>query len=607
MAIKVFNVLHTRQDQTPVESFRYAVTDSYNENTTWTKTNTTSGAEFTGQWLTAITNGKSDGGDGFSYDFSRFIVDTSVTDWVQLSGMAYYPLSGLQVGDRFYFAPNAYVSINNISDRTVNGRTYTTIVWGYVKNNNQLGTLSIEAILKQLDTTTQYTVAENAIPLIPYTAPMYSNGTIRYNFELYPQRVYFNMRTWGGTYIQITTSGYMFQSPGSWLDTFFDDFEPIDTDNPYEGAGTSDTGGGDPSSQNFDGDSDDVEEDAMPTLSAVGTGFATLFTPSKAQLKNLADIMWGAQWWQALQNEVMGIDKMFVSLGIMPFVVTQGSTVEVTWLGMSLTEVYLTLAAQQYFEFDMGSIDLSNDSRIWTSDTAMDYSPFCRLGIYLPFIGFQDIDIDECRGKVLNLKYRIDALSGSCVALIKVGNSTLYQFTGNCMVQIPITSQSFDEFISTVTNVAIAGTNVKTAQALAGGGDNVAAEAYTREKNPISEVQGRYQVMQHAAMVSHAENGLASATANAISGLKPSYNKSGAVSASNSLMAVKQPYLFLSSPNVCVPEHYQRYGGFPANITDTLGNFEGFTVVNSIRLNGLVATAPEVEEIYELLHSGVII
>lgn len=526
------------------------------------------------------------------------IVGGSNVQYLIECGMDAIAYTQLYVGERYYFADGAFVRVGALS---VNQYGILSITYQYHKNNALVGTLTVGNISANPTGIN----GSNGYPIVPYACEVdliWNNTT-----QSYPNRV-----LQYGTEYNAYRNGYRvsYSSYGAapdWLVTYFDDFTPVDMDNPYEGAGTSDTGGGDPANQNFGEESDDVSEDAMPTLSAVGTGFATLFTPSKSQLKNLADIMWGAQWWQALQNEVMGIDKMFVSLGIMPFVVTQGSTVEVTWLGMSLTEVYLTLAAQQYFEFDMGTIDLSNDARIWTSDSAMDYSPFCRLGIYLPFIGFQDIDIDECRGKVLGLKYRIDALSGSCVALIKVGNSTLYQFTGNCMVQIPITSQSFDEFISTVTNVAIAGTNVKTAQALAGGGDNVAAEAYTREKNPISEVQGKYQVMQHAAMVSHAENGLASATANAISGLKPSYNKSGAVSASNSLMAVKQPYLFLSSPNVCVPEHYQRYGGFPSNITDTLGNFEGFTVVNSIRLNGLVATAPEVEEIYELLHSGVII
>lgn len=607
MAIRVYNVLHTRQNQTPVENFRYAITDSYNEHTTWIKTNTQEAAEFTGQWLTAITNGKADGGDGFSYDFSRFIIDPSIANWVQNSGMKYIPISSIHVGDRFYFAPNAYVSINSMSDRTVNNRLYTNITWGYVKNNNQVGTLSIEAIIKQIDTVTQYTMAVNAIPLIPYSAPMYSNGRIPYNVEFYVQRVYFDIQTYGNVHVRITTSGYHFNSPGTWLNTFFDDFEPIDTDNPYVDAGTSDTGGGDPANQNFDDDSDSVSEDPVPTLSAVGTGMATIFKPDANQLKNLANIMWGSQWWQALQNSVEGIDKMFVSLGIVPFNVTAGSTVEVTWLGLSITEVILTLAAQQYYEFDMGSIDLSNDSRIYASDSAMDYSPFSKLGIYLPFIGYQELDIDECRGATIKLIYRIDILSGACVALVKIAGNTIYQFAGNCMTQIPLTSQSFENLFTNVVNVGIAAAKLKTAGAVAGGGDAVTEEMAHRAEKPITKAMADYQHSVHSAQISNARYGLENATANAMMGLKPSYDKTGAISSSASLMCVKQPYLFLTTPRVCIPDHYQRYAGFPANITDTLGHFEGFTVVNSIRLNNLVATSPEIEEIYELLHDGVII
>lgn len=408
-------------------------------------------------------------------------------------------------------------------------------------------------------------------------------------------------------YFEFTTSGTISPISAALGISFWEGYEPSDPDNPYDDAGESSEGGGDPANQNFDDTSDDVEEDPMPTLSAIGTGMATIFTPTDAQLRSLADVFWGANWWQALQNAVEGIDKMFVSLGIVPFSVTAGSTVEVTWLGLSITEVMLTLAGAQYYEFDMGTINLSSDSRIWRSDSAMDYSPFSKLGIYLPFIGFQELDIDECRGASLQLKYRIDILSGTCVALIKVAGNTIYQFTGNCITQIPITSESFENLFTNAVNVGIAAAKLKTTGAVAGGGDTVTDEMLNRAKKPITKAMADYQHEVHSAQISNARYGLENATANAMMGIKPTYDKTGSVSSSASLFCVKQPYLFLTTPRTCVPAHYQRYAGFPANITDTLGNFEGFTVVNSIRLNDLVATTPEVEEIYELLKSGVII
>ena len=381
----------------------------------------------------------------------------------------------------------------------------------------------------------------------------------------------------------------------TWLGQYQPDIP--DDENPYWDGGISEPGGGE--TGNFSEDSDTVTEDPMPTLSAIGTGMATIFNPDATQLKDLSDVFWGSNWWQALQNSVEGIDKMFVSLGIVPFEVTAGSTVEVTWLGLSVTEVRLTLAAQQYYEFDMGTIDLSDDDRIFTSDSALDYSPFSKLGIYLPFIGYQELDIDECRNATINLKYRVDILSGTCVALIKVAGSTIYQFTGNCITQIPITSQSFENLFTNAVNVGIAWGNARNAGAIAGGGD---------AGDPISPVANmKFPKPEIADGEIGAQSRLGNATANAMMGLKPTFNKTGSVSASATLFTVKQPFLFLSTPRQCLPEHYQRYCGFPSNITGKLSSFSGLTVVESIRLNNLVATATEVQEIYDLLRKGVII
>ena len=63
----------------------------------------------------------------------------------------------------------------------------------------------------------------------------------------------------------------------------------------------------------------------------------------------------------------------------------------------------------------------------------------------------------------------------------------------------------------------------------------------------------------------------------------------------------------MTTPRQSMPEGYEKVCGFPCNEGGKLGNFTGYTVVEDIRLNGLVATAPEVEEIYQLLKSGVII
>lgn len=386
------------------------------------------------------------------------------------------------------------------------------------------------------------------------------------------------------------------------LKRWLGDYEPIipDDDNPYWDGGTSTESD---SEGNFSDDSDDVDEDNLPTIDAVGTGFATLFTPSKGQLKALADVMWDSNIFAALQNLVENIQDLFTSLAIVPFEVTAGSTVEVTWLGLPITNINLTLAAAQYYEFDMGSINLADDSRIFTSGSALDYSPFSKLGIFLPFIGFQDLDIDECRDTTLGLKYRIDILSGTCVALISVNGNTIYQFSGNCLSQIPITNENMQSLVSDAVQVGIAATASHAASGAVSAAEGEWGAAATEKELNQANTQ-----LAHAQARSAATRGqLASATANAAMGMKPHYGKAGSISASASLLAVKQPYLFLTTPRQSIPEHYQRYCGFPSNISGKLSSFSGFTVVEDIRLNGLVATSSEVAEIYQLLKSGVII
>lgn len=369
-----------------------------------------------------------------------------------------------------------------------------------------------------------------------------------------------------------------------WLDGL--ETEEEDDDDPYP----------DPDD---DDDSDDPEPDPLPGISVVGSGFATIFTPSKTQLRNLAGLFWNETIFDFFQNLVENISDMFLSLAMVPFTVPAGSTVSVRWLGID-TAVSLTLAAQQFIEFDMGSINLAGDTRIWRSNSALDYSPFSQLGIYLPFIGFRDLDIDDCRNKVMSLKYRIDILSGECVAIISLNGAVLYQFSGNCLTQIPLTNEGMQSLVADAVQVGLAISAVSSAAGAASG--EVAAESAAN--GGIAEKIGEFR---GALQTTSAGRQLASTTANAVIGGKPMFNKTGSVSGAGGLLAVRQPYLYLKTPVSAIPDYYRRYCGYPCNKTGKLKSFTGYTVVEDIRLNGLTATAPEVAEIYSLLKGGVII
>lgn len=410
-------------------------------------------------------------------------------------------------------------------------------------------------------------------------------------------------------------NGAAFCTQDAWSEHFLAEVKIIDNSNPYYEGGYSGTGGGDPQKQNWAEDSDIVKADLLPDETHYGAqacGLITIFSPSDTQLRYLADIIWGNGFFQFMQNLVENISDLFISFGMVPFTVDKGATVEVTWFDFAVsgqqvgTGILLDKAASQFVEMDMGTILLDgSDDRIFATDSVLDYSPYSRLGIYLPFIGYQELDIDECRNNSLHLIYRIDILSGTVVAIIRIQERDIYQFTGNCLTQLPLTSMDAQTMISNAVNIGIAAAGAGATGAVASAGDALTAENLAN--GDITAAGAELQNAQRAMQVSNAGGSLAAATANGMMGMKPNFKKSGGIGASASLISVMQPYLFLTTPRQSMPDNYNKVCGFPCNVGGTLGDFEGFTVVEDIRLNGLVATSPEVEEIYKLLKSGVII
>lgn len=435
-----------------------------------------------------------------------------------------------------------------------------------------------------------------------YLATAVINGVERIGFYIYNENPAVNARG-------------CFCTQNDWSDAFLSEIKIIDNDNPYWGGGYSETGGGDPQKQNWSENSDIVVPSQLPDETIYGAqaaGLLTIFTPSASQLRYLSDVIWGNGFFQFMQNLVENISDLFISFGMVPFQIDPGQTVEVTWFDFAIsgqqvgTGIYLTKAANQFIEMDMGTIMLDgSDNRIFATDSVLDYSPYSRLGIYLPFIGYQELDIDECRNSPMNLKYRFDILSGICVAQITINGRTIYQFTGNCLTQLPLTSMDAQTMISNAVNIGIAAASAGATGAVASAGDALTAENLA--SGDITAAQAELQNSQRAMSVSNAGGSLAAATANGMMGMKPNFKKSGAIGASASLISVMQPYLFLTTPRQSMPENYNKVCGFPCNIGGTLADFTGFTVVEDIRLNDLVALSPEVEEIYQLLKKGVII
>ena len=69
---------------------------------------------------------------------------------------------------------------------------------------------------------------------------------------------------------------------------------------------------------------------------------------------------------------------------------------------------------------DCGSVEIPEQYH-----SLLDYSPFSRLTIYLPFIGFQELDDKLVVGHTLKVQYVVDVLSGRCLAQLYVDSIEL--------------------------------------------------------------------------------------------------------------------------------------------------------------------------------------
>lgn len=332
---------------------------------------------------------------------------------------------------------------------------------------------------------------------------------------------------------------------------------------PYSQGGESDSGGG---TGNFDGTSVDIDFASLPTLSAVDTGFITLYNPNLPQLQALANYMWSGLF------DVDTFKKLFadpmqaiLGLSIVPGPVPSGATQSVK-IGNIDSGVPMTKAATQYINIDCGTL---NVEEFWGA--YLDYEPYTKAEIFLPFIGVHQIAIDDIMNKPVHIMYHIDLLSGGCACEIKCGGSVLYTFIGSCAVSIPITGSDWTNLLNGVLSAASAiGTMVAT------GGAAAPAAAST----------------------------IASA---AVNSLKPSIEKSGSIAGAGGLLAGKVPVLILTRPRQALPGKQNTFTGYPAFITRSLGALSGYTEVHSIRLSGIDGTESEIDEIEELLKGGVIL
>lgn len=251
------------------------------------------------------------------------------------------------------------------------------------------------------------------------------------------------------------------------------------------------------------------------------------------------------------------------------------------------------LVPNRYSEIDCGTVIVPE-----FYGNYLDYSPYSQAYIYLPFIGINEVSIDDIVGHAVNIRYRIDAYSGSCIAMIFVAKdgyqNLCYQFAGSCSVEVPMAGGS---------------------QAAIKAG-MMQAEAYARaaQASAVGHLFGTIgsALMGSLGGVMSGISGIAGDYGNAKAGVeaarvanKSNVQHSGQFGASHGAMGQKVPFIIIRNPIQVKVANYNEDYGFPAHKRVIVGGCTGYLRVREVNVISAHATDDEKAAIEALLKNGV--
>lgn len=524
--------------------------------------------------------------------------DTTIPDFMRLFDLNY---SMLRLDNTYTPTAGNYVH-KATSIETTQGGVYTPVqlVWNYsagrVNFLQDTGTVTSFSSCSMVDNYFRFYPDSNyaLFSFVVYPDDIILDGKLnpKYRSGQTPPastgfrcdgRIYFNnaMTEITGVWFNLCNGTFGGSNLGGMLGSLeipFVDEHINDIDNPYGEDGTSTEGGGDgdlpagPGGLDF---IDPTEIPDLPDVSAVATGFITMYNPSSANLSALGSFLWSGQFDLDTYKKLFA-DPMqgIIGLGIVPALPNSGGSRNIMF-GNVDTGVNCSYLSSQYASKDCGSINIQK-----YVGSFMDYSPYVKISMFLPYIGFVNLGTDDIMGGSINVQYNIDVLTGDCIAFIKHNTKgVLYAYHGNCLTNVPVSGQNYANALKNYYE-SVAGIIPATTNGAAGG--------------PIGAIAG-------------AATGALNAASNVVLNSKPTFQRSGNIGGSAGILGVQKPFVIIERPNISVPNKVQHYLGQTSNITMGLGECSGLTVVEAVHLNGISATSKELAEIDSLLKGGVIL
>lgn len=292
------------------------------------------------------------------------------------------------------------------------------------------------------------------------------------------------------------------------------------------------------------------------------------------------------------------------------------SVFSLVYYPFNLNQIFHNTSSQNYvyfggYKYDLshavnkiiypnGYLDLGTFNLKPTFKNYRDYEPYSKLRVYLPYIGWHQLDIKRYIGKSVKVRYYIDTrTNGTCTACLIVNNLLTDYFVGQIGVQFPMTLTDFSSY----SNSQIA--------TLLGGASGVVGDVTGGVSGVVGNERGAMPMPGMSALsIASAEIGVAGSIGKSVYQLGQNninnYNATKGCSTSLMNQYLPQEVLFeFEMQEIDETKNAPSLRGYPSNASGTLNNFSGYLEIQEIDLICPGATESEKSELITLLNNGV--
>lgn len=335
---------------------------------------------------------------------------------------------------------------------------------------------------------------------------------------------------------------------------------------------------------------DSITEPDTPSLGISTSGMYNVYQIYETQLSGFASQLYhtttpipyeGTDVLEKINNTIEKLQYSVVDLvrgnlkdfvidcHIIPVMPTRGATEHIQIGGYTINNLAHPVTSD-YVTINCGTIKVDS-----CYDGFEDYQTEYKL--YLPFIGFVDLNPNYVANNCLTLKYRFNVIDGSCVAFLSssiVPNSSntsiVGVYNGSCCVHMPLTGADYSTIVSGMLQTA----------------GNIATSVST--KNPLPAIGGVANLAQNMNSQKFAQSN--------------NYNASGC------FMGIRKPYLLIHRPTRNLATNFWNRKGGLVNSQYKLSSLKdsGFTVCENVEMTNFKNLDSNIQDrIKNLLEKGV--